>query len=84
MLIAMLWVIWYIFPIIGGKTAPPIIDITNNEPPSLVLVPRSFIPRAKIVGNIRDIKKLVMNSDHIPSAPGFRIATETSIILIML
>lgn len=44
-------------PITGGKTAPPTIDITINEDAFFVLGPRSFIPRAKIVGNIIDMKK---------------------------
>jgi hypothetical protein len=44
-------------PITGGNTAPPTIDITINDEAFFVLGPRSFIPRAKIVGNITDMKK---------------------------
>ncbi len=44
-------------PIKGGNTAPPATAITRKEAPSLVFFPRDLIDRAKIVGNIIDIKK---------------------------
>ena len=46
-------------PIKGVNTAPPMMDITINEPASFVFSPRPFIPSAKMVGNISDMKKLV-------------------------
>ena len=54
----------------GVKAAPPTIPITIIEPPSFVLGPSSFRPRAKMVGNIKDMKKLVRNIDHRPTQPG--------------
>ena len=44
-------------PITGGNKAPPKIDITIKEDAFFVFGPRSFIPRAKIVGNMTDMKK---------------------------
>ena len=44
-------------PITGGKTAPPTMDITRMEDAFLVCGPKSFIPKAKMVGNMMDIKK---------------------------
>src|SRR4030042_5060073 len=50
-------------PMMTGMIAPPTIDITRNEDAFLVNGPRSFIPRAKIVGNMTDIKKYVEKSE---------------------
>lgn len=50
-----------ISPIIGGKIAPPTIDITIKEEALFVSGPRSLIPNANIVGNIIDIKKKTPN-----------------------
>lgn len=44
-------------PIKGGQKAPPATDITKNDAPFLVKVPKSRIPSAKMVGNITDMKK---------------------------
>ncbi len=44
-------------PISGGQNAPPATAITRNEAPFLVSGPKSLIPKAKIVGNMIDIKK---------------------------
>jgi len=44
-------------PIKGGQKAPPATAMTKKEEPFLVSVPKLEIPRAKIVGNIIDIKK---------------------------
>lgn len=46
-----------IAPISGGQKAPPATAITKNEDPFLVSVPKSFIPKAKMVGNMMDMKK---------------------------
>ena len=46
------------------------IDMTRSDEPSLVCEPRSLIPRAKIVGNMSDIKKLVSKIAIIPAHPG--------------
>jgi len=46
-----------IHPINIGKIAPPTIAITRNDEAFFVFSPRSLIPRAKIVGNIIDIRK---------------------------
>ncbi len=44
-------------PIIGGQKAPPATAITKKEEPRFVNGPSPRIPKAKIVGNISDIKK---------------------------
>ncbi len=54
----------------GVSTAPPTMAITSKEPPILVLGPSFFNPRAKMVGNISDMKKLVIKSAHNPTQPG--------------
>ena len=68
--IAILLVSINIQPIIGVKTAPPIIAITSSEEPIFVLTPSPRIESAKIVGNITDMKKLVQKTDHNPIHPG--------------
>lgn len=50
-----------IAPMSGGQKAPPATAITKKEEPFFVSEPRSLMPRAKIVGNITDIKKYVLN-----------------------
>ena len=79
---AILCVLSDIKPIIGGKTAPPTIAMTINDPPSLVFSPSPLIPNAKMVGNMSDIKKLVRNMDHTPAHPGIKIAISTRVILV--
>ena len=54
-------------PIRGVKTAPPIMAITINDPPNFVFGPKPFKPRAKMVGNISDMKKLVKKIAQSPS-----------------
>ncbi len=46
-----------ICPISGGNTAPPTTAIIIIEAPFLVCGPKSFIPKAKMVGNMIDISK---------------------------
>ena len=48
-----------IHPMNGGKIAPPTIAITINEDAFFVCSPNPFIPSAKIVGNMIDIKKKI-------------------------
>ena len=64
--------------------APPIIAITIMDAPILVFGPRPFIPNAKIVGNISDIKKLDSTNAHTPKIPGIKMATATMNILRIL
>ena len=45
------------YPINGGQKAPPATAITRKDEPFFVSVPKSLIPKAKIVGNMTDIKK---------------------------
>ncbi|MNT86515.1 hypothetical protein D3C72_2268100 [compost metagenome] len=47
------------YPITGGNIAPPTIDMMIRLLPSLVSLPRSLMPREKIVGNMIDIKKAI-------------------------
>ena len=67
---AMLPVLSAINPITGVNAAPPMIAMMIIDPPILVFGPSSFIPNAKIVGNMRDMKKLVKNTAHNPTHPG--------------
>ena len=53
----MLWVASDIRPNTGGKNAPPTIDITINDEPSFVSLPKPAIPSENMVGNMIDIKK---------------------------
>jgi len=69
---------------IGVRTAPPAIAITSSEPPIFVLGPSPFNPSAKIVGNIRDIKKLVRNTHHNPNSLGNSTPREASMMFTML
>ena len=64
-----------IHPINGGNSAPPTIDITMKDDPFLVWGPKFFIPRAKIVGNIIDIKKKTRNKDTIENHPILLLTT---------
>src|SRR5207244_7115853 len=68
-------------PIAGVNTAPPMIAMTINEPPILVFGPSPFSPRAKIVGNISDIKRLVRKMAHSPIHPGFSTPTDARMTL---
>jgi len=81
--VAMLWVVTAIQPIIGVTTAPPIIAITKNEAPRVVFSPRFFRPNAKIVGYIRDMKKLTHRSATSPTQPGNKTATRTRNALVI-
>jgi hypothetical protein len=68
-------------PMTGVKTAPPMMAITIIDPPIFVLDPNPLIPSAKIVGNMRDIKKLVRKIDQSPIQPGISTprATKTTL-----
>jgi hypothetical protein len=57
-------------PISGVKTAPPMSPITISEAPTFVFSPKFLIPSANVVGNIKDMKKLVENNAHTPTHPG--------------
>ena len=62
----------------GVRIAPPTMAITINDPPSLVFGPSPFRPRAKIVGNMSDMKKLVANNAHRPAQLGRNMAKPTN------
>ena len=68
---------WYATPINGVNTAPPIIAITIKEEAGLEFAPSPRRPRAKIVGNIKDMKKLVRKIEHMPIQPGQTTAIPT-------
>ena len=53
----------------AGKTAPPIIDITRNEEPSLVYGPRCLTLKAKIVGKKIEWKKPRKTRAQMGAAP---------------
>lgn len=66
----------------GGRTAAPATAIAMTDPPSFVSGARPRTPRAKIVGNIKDIKKRVATRAYAPSNPGRMTAKPTSRMLI--
>ena len=80
----MLWVVSEMCPIIGVHTAPPIMAIIIIDPPIFVFGPRPFTPKAKMVGNISDIKKLDITKSQTPKIPGIKMATVTITILKIL
>ena len=80
---AMLWVNWKISPMAGGAQAPPMIDMMMMEPPNFVFGPNPLMPSAKMVGNMSDMKKLVMNTAPTPSQPGNKTPMPTSAVLMM-
>src|SRR6267154_3795987 len=53
----------------AGKTAPPIIDMTRNDEPSLVYGPRCFTLKAKIVGKKMEWKNPRRTRAQIGTAP---------------
>ena len=65
-------------PINIGKIAPPTIDITIKEAPSLVFSPRSLIPNANMVGNMIDIKKKIKKRAMIEAKPSFKLTMGNS------
>lgn len=58
-----------IHPMNIGKIAPPTIAITINDEAFLVFSPKSLIPKAKMVGNMIDIRKNTRNKDIIETHP---------------
>ena len=61
-----------------GKMAPPTIDITIKEDAFLVFSPSPFIPRAKMVGNMMDMKKKIRKSERIENQPILRLTIGNS------
>lgn len=63
-------------PITAVSSAPPIMDITSNDEPSLrasSCMPSR--PSAKMVGNITDMNTLAATSAYNPVQPGNAMAT---------
>src|SRR4030095_7581060 len=79
----MLPVLSDISPIIGGIIAPPTIDITRKAEAILLSSPRPLIPKAKIVGNIIDIKKGAASNAYTAVFPDMVTATVSNKILII-
>src|SRR5687767_2282772 len=78
----MLPVLSDITPINGGKMAPPTIDITRNEEAIFVSSPRSFIPSAKMVGNMIDMKNGTATTEYTATSPFVVSATVNSTMFI--
>jgi len=57
--------------------APPKIAITRIDPAVLVFSPMPFRPKAKMVGNMMDMKRLVVSRHPTPSQPGRVTATKS-------
>ena len=53
------------------------------DPPILVFGPNPLTPKANMVGNINDMKKLVRNIAHKPIQPGKKMPMITKPILII-
>lgn len=68
----------------SGKSAPPTMAITIIEPAILVFGPKPLRPRAKMVGNISDIKKLVRKRHHTPAQLGLKTETAARPMFITL
>ena len=77
----MLFVLSAIYPSIGGKIAPPTIDMIIKLDPDFVSIPRSCIPKAKMVGNIIDIKKEMPITAYNVIIPDAKIVTRHKRIL---
>ena len=58
-----------IMPNIGGSNAPPTIDIMIKLEAGLVAFPKPFIPKAKMVGNIIDIKNAIPINEYMVIIP---------------
>ena len=56
-----------------GKIAPPTIAMTINDAHFFVFSPRSLMPRAKIVGNMIDMKKKIRNNAIIETHPKLKL-----------
>jgi hypothetical protein len=65
-------------PIKAVSTAPPMMLITRKEEAVFVSVPSPFKEFAKIVGNMTDMKKLVIVSAKTPACEPAAKATQTS------
>src|SRR5580704_8354978 len=59
----------------AGTIAPPMMDITRSEEPSLVYTPRFLMLSAKIVGNMTESKKPSSTTAHTGAVPVVKIAT---------
>ena len=68
-------VISEIHPINGGNTAPPTMDMTMKDEAFLVCGPKLLIPRAKMVGNMIDIKKKTPYNAIMDINPNFPLTT---------
>jgi hypothetical protein len=57
--------------------APATMATTIIDPPIFVFGPSPWIPNAKMVGNMRGMKKLVRKIDQSPIQPGSSTPTAT-------
>ena len=74
----MLLVLSAIKPSNGGRTAPPTMDIIMRLEPAFVSAPISCMPKAKMVGNIIDIKKAITITAYNVIIPVPNIVTRLS------
>lgn len=70
------------YPIIKGNIAPPIIAIIISEEPIFVSSPMPLIPKANMVGNIIDIKKLTPTTKYTLTIPELNVLDNKRNILI--
>src|ERR1700678_3625938 len=64
-------------PMIAGRVAEPMIDITSSDEARLVYGPRLFRLNAKIVGNIIELKKPAKTTAQTAGDPVVLSATAT-------
>ena len=69
---------------IGGIMAPPTIDIINKLEAGFVSAPAPSIPKAKIVGNMIDIKNVSATNAYNVEIPDPKITQIVRIILTTL
>ena len=70
-------------PINTAPKPPPIMDITRNDEAIFVSSPKPFIPSAKIVGNMMDMKNGTHITVYTAIAPFALTPTMSKIIFIM-
>ncbi len=69
---------------IGGIMAPPTIDMINKLEAGFVSAPAPSIPKAKIVGNMIDIKNVSVTNAYNVEIPDPAITQMLRMILITL
>ena len=70
-------------PWINGINAPPTIPWQTSPDPLLVMAPKPFTARVKIVGNIMELKKPTAKIDHMATSPELLMLTTIMMMAII-